>query len=141
MLAAALLEHARKAGRQVVTVNAAPASILFWEALGFLPDPRHGHSHIALIQPVGSISVILPLREPPIRHSPGRAGAAADQVGGLFGDHDYRRVDIAADQIGHHRGIDDAQPLDTVNAEFAHRPRRPPPDHGPCGTSRAGGAR
>jgi GNAT superfamily N-acetyltransferase len=73
MLAAALLEHARKAGRQVVTVNAAPASILFWEALGFLPDPRHGHSHIALIQPVGSISVILPLREPPIRHSPGRA--------------------------------------------------------------------
>ena len=41
-------------------------------------------------------------------HRRGR-GAAADQVGGLFGDHDDRRVDVAADEIGHHRGVDDAQ--------------------------------
>jgi hypothetical protein len=33
---------------------------------------------------------------------------AADQVGGLFGDHDHRRVDVAADEVRDHRGIDDA---------------------------------
>jgi GNAT superfamily N-acetyltransferase len=29
-----------------ITVNAAPASIAFWESLGFNPDPRDGHTHI-----------------------------------------------------------------------------------------------
>jgi GNAT superfamily N-acetyltransferase len=44
-LATALLERARSAGR-LVTVNAAPASTLFWESLGFAPDARDGHTHI-----------------------------------------------------------------------------------------------
>lgn len=30
----------------IVTVNAAPGSELFWEALGFRPDARDGHTHI-----------------------------------------------------------------------------------------------
>src|SRR6266478_8499123 len=29
-----------------ITVNAAPASIAFWESLGFNPDPCDGHTHI-----------------------------------------------------------------------------------------------
>jgi len=29
-----------------ITVNAAPASFSFWESLGFIPDPRDGHTHI-----------------------------------------------------------------------------------------------
>jgi len=29
-----------------ITVNAAPASIAFWESVGFNPDPRDGHTHI-----------------------------------------------------------------------------------------------
>ena len=44
-LASALLERARSAGR-LVTVNAAPASAVFWESLGFMPDPRDGHTHV-----------------------------------------------------------------------------------------------
>lgn len=40
-----LLEYPRGAGR-VVVVNAAQGSAAFWEALGFMPDPRNGHSHI-----------------------------------------------------------------------------------------------
>jgi GNAT superfamily N-acetyltransferase len=33
-------------GERLITVNAAPASIAFWEKLGFNPDPRDGHTHI-----------------------------------------------------------------------------------------------
>ena len=44
-LASALLERARSAGK-LVTVNAAPASAVFWESLGFMPDPRDGHTHV-----------------------------------------------------------------------------------------------
>ena len=45
-------------------------------------------------------------------------GAAVDQVGGFFRDHDDRRVDVAADEVGHHRGIDDAQPVDAQHLEL-----------------------
>jgi GNAT superfamily N-acetyltransferase len=44
-LATTLLEHAVRSGR-LVTVNAAPASSGFWEALGFKPDARDGHTHM-----------------------------------------------------------------------------------------------
>jgi GNAT superfamily N-acetyltransferase len=44
-LATALLEQAGRTGR-LVTVNAAAGSILFWEALGFEPDMREGHTHV-----------------------------------------------------------------------------------------------
>jgi GNAT superfamily N-acetyltransferase len=44
-LAAALLERAVEAGRQVM-VNAAAGSEPFWEALGFIPDPRDGYTHV-----------------------------------------------------------------------------------------------
>jgi len=44
-LAASLLEEARQSGR-MVTVNAGAGSVNFWEALGFMPDPRDGHTHI-----------------------------------------------------------------------------------------------
>jgi GNAT superfamily N-acetyltransferase len=44
-LAAALLERAARAGRPV-TVNAAAGSAPFWEALGFVADERHGHTHV-----------------------------------------------------------------------------------------------
>ena len=44
-LATALLEWARSFSR-LVTVNAAPASTLFWESLGFTRDARDGHTHI-----------------------------------------------------------------------------------------------
>ena len=33
-------------GDRSITVNAAPASIAFWERVGFNPDPRDGHTHI-----------------------------------------------------------------------------------------------
>jgi GNAT superfamily N-acetyltransferase len=33
-------------GERSITVNAAPASIAFWERAGFNPDPRDGHTHI-----------------------------------------------------------------------------------------------
>jgi GNAT superfamily N-acetyltransferase len=29
-----------------ITINAAPASIAFWESVGFNPDPRDGHTHV-----------------------------------------------------------------------------------------------
>jgi GNAT superfamily N-acetyltransferase len=44
-LATALLERVRKTGH-LVTVNAAPASLSFWESLGFVPDMRDGHTHL-----------------------------------------------------------------------------------------------
>jgi GNAT superfamily N-acetyltransferase len=43
-LVSALLAGA--AGDRSITVNAAPASIAFWESLGFDPDPCDGHTHI-----------------------------------------------------------------------------------------------
>jgi GNAT superfamily N-acetyltransferase len=43
-LTAALL--ARVHDDRLITVNAAPASIPFWEAVGFTPDARDGHTHI-----------------------------------------------------------------------------------------------
>jgi len=44
-LATVLLEQRGQAGR-LITVNAAAGSILFWEALGFKPDLREGHTHV-----------------------------------------------------------------------------------------------
>src|SRR5438105_7103748 len=44
-LAAALLERAASAGFPV-TVNAGSGSAPFWTALGFVPDPRDGHTHV-----------------------------------------------------------------------------------------------
>jgi GNAT superfamily N-acetyltransferase len=44
-LATALLERTRHTHR-LITVNAAAGSILFWEALGFEPDMREGHTHV-----------------------------------------------------------------------------------------------
>jgi GNAT superfamily N-acetyltransferase len=44
-LAAALLERARNTSR-LVTVNAASASVQFWESLGFARDTRNGHTHL-----------------------------------------------------------------------------------------------
>jgi GNAT superfamily N-acetyltransferase len=44
-LATALLERARSTTR-LITVNAAPASVPFWESLGFAPDMRDGHTHL-----------------------------------------------------------------------------------------------
>ncbi len=44
-LAARLLESAMRTG-QVITVNAGRGSEPFWEALGFAPDLRDGHTHI-----------------------------------------------------------------------------------------------
>lgn len=43
-LATALLERAARA-RRPVTVNAAPGSAAFWEALGFRGDMRDGYTH------------------------------------------------------------------------------------------------
>ena len=43
-LVMALLARARPS--QLITVNAAPGSIPFWEPLGFRPDQRDGHTHI-----------------------------------------------------------------------------------------------
>jgi GNAT superfamily N-acetyltransferase len=45
ILVTALLERARSNSR-LVTVNAGPASAVFWEALGFEPDARDGHTHV-----------------------------------------------------------------------------------------------
>lgn len=44
VLAESLLAGAR-ALRCPVTVNAAAGSGPFWEAMGFVPDPRDGHTH------------------------------------------------------------------------------------------------
>lgn len=44
-LAKALLERARITGL-LVTVNAAPGSVSFWESLGFAPDMADGHTHL-----------------------------------------------------------------------------------------------
>ena len=43
-LATALLNRVG-VGRPI-TVNAAPASFSFWESVGFMRDPRNGHTHI-----------------------------------------------------------------------------------------------
>jgi GNAT superfamily N-acetyltransferase len=42
-LATALLE---RAGCRRVTCNAAIGSVPFWESLGFIADPRDGHTHV-----------------------------------------------------------------------------------------------
>jgi GNAT superfamily N-acetyltransferase len=44
-LATALLER-RGHTHRLITVSAAAGSILFWEALGFKPDMREGHTHV-----------------------------------------------------------------------------------------------
>jgi hypothetical protein len=44
-LAMALLKLTQQTGR-LITVNAATGSVLFWEALGFKPDMREGHTHV-----------------------------------------------------------------------------------------------
>ena len=48
-LALALLERAVATARPV-TVNAGSGSEPFWTALGFVPDPRDGHTHILMHQ-------------------------------------------------------------------------------------------
>jgi hypothetical protein len=40
-----LLERARESAG-LVTLNAAPNSFAFWEALGFVRDPASGRTHI-----------------------------------------------------------------------------------------------
>src|SRR3954449_988541 len=47
-----------------------------------------------------------------------RAQLRLDHVGGLFADHDGRRVGVAADQGRHHGGIDHAQAFDAVDLQF-----------------------
>jgi GNAT superfamily N-acetyltransferase len=44
-LASALLGHALRS-TDLVTVNAATGSAPFWETLGFVAEPRDGHSHV-----------------------------------------------------------------------------------------------
>jgi GNAT superfamily N-acetyltransferase len=44
-LAEALLEDPNRIGN-VVVVNAGQGSAVFWEALGFVPDPSEAHTHI-----------------------------------------------------------------------------------------------
>jgi GNAT superfamily N-acetyltransferase len=44
-IAEKLLAHPRASDR-AVTVNAAAGSEAFWESLGFVPDPRDGHTHV-----------------------------------------------------------------------------------------------
>ena len=44
-IAQVLLERTFRSVR-VVTLNAAVDSVPFWEALGFVPEARHGHTHI-----------------------------------------------------------------------------------------------
>jgi GNAT superfamily N-acetyltransferase len=48
-LATALLQWACSTSR-LVTVNAAPASVPFWELLGFVPEMRDGHTHIRQLE-------------------------------------------------------------------------------------------
>ena len=43
-LVMALLAHVRPG--QLITANAAPTSVPFWESIGFEPDQRDGHTHI-----------------------------------------------------------------------------------------------
>jgi GNAT superfamily N-acetyltransferase len=43
-LATALLARVRP--NQLITANAAPGSVPFWESIGFRPDQRDGHTHI-----------------------------------------------------------------------------------------------
>jgi GNAT superfamily N-acetyltransferase len=44
-LAAALADEVVATGRPI-TVNAPAAAFAFWKALGFLPDPGEGHTHV-----------------------------------------------------------------------------------------------
>jgi hypothetical protein len=44
-------------------------------------------------------------------------GALDDQIGGTFGDHDDRRVDVATDQIRKNRCVDHAQSFDSAYAQ------------------------
>jgi GNAT superfamily N-acetyltransferase len=43
-LARTLRDRALASGR-AIALNASPESVPFWEALGFVPDPRDGHTH------------------------------------------------------------------------------------------------
>src|SRR5262249_23229465 len=55
---------------------------------------------------------------------------AADQVGGLFRDHQHAGVDMGGDEIGHDRGVDHAQPLDPAHAQLRVGDRLGPDAHG-----------
>jgi GNAT superfamily N-acetyltransferase len=47
MIAAALLERPETADARMITLNAPQVEAArFWEALGFIPDARDGHTHI-----------------------------------------------------------------------------------------------
>lgn len=43
-MARALMDRAFQVTNQI-TLNAAPNSVLFWESLGFIPDPGHRRTH------------------------------------------------------------------------------------------------
>lgn len=47
-----------------------------------------------------------------------RGWLAGDQVGGLLGDHDDRRVEIARNDRRHDRGVDHAQAQDAADPAF-----------------------
>ena len=70
-----------------------------------------------------------------------RAGLPArreDQVGGLLGDHDRRRVGVARDERRHDRGVDDPQARDRpCTAQPCRRPPRR--RRGPSGRCRSDG--
>ena len=54
-----------------------------------------------------------------------QGGLTGDQVGGLLGDHDDRRVEVARNDRRHDRGIDHAQAHDAADPAFGidHRVR------------------
>jgi len=45
LVAERLLQEAARTGLPVV-LNAAPDSVPFWQKLGFVADPRDGHTHV-----------------------------------------------------------------------------------------------
>ncbi|HUB13850.1 MAG TPA: GNAT family N-acetyltransferase [Acetobacteraceae bacterium] len=45
LMAEALLVHARDVTQSIVLNATTEIAVLFWEALGFLPDRRDGHTH------------------------------------------------------------------------------------------------
>ncbi len=69
-LATALLDLAARSGCPV-TVNAAAGSAGFWEALGFVPDSQHGHTHSLSRQP-GEAAVRSRFRSVRRRNAAGR---------------------------------------------------------------------
>ena len=74
----------------------------------------------ASIEPFAAYAEAAPRRLTPDRWPCGgrERRLAEDQVGGLLGDHHRRGVRVRARDRRHHRGVDDAQALDAVDAEL-----------------------